>query len=277
MPGARGQNQLFEAALGISKPWSVRDVDFDVARKTLTISVDFAVGTRFAAPPVAGVHPVHDTQAKRLRHLNFFQHECFLEVRTPRVKLPDGRVVQVEPDWFGKLAGFTLLFEAGARGGSLDEVLEADRVLGGERPQVKLGSHRFIDSAGAEITRVATGSTVTLEVDFSVERPLSDPVFGVALFNSTGTCVYATNNREDGVELAALESGGTLRLQYRDIALLPGRYLVTISVFSAPRSDSLIDSLPMVEAFEVESPTREGGLVRLPHTWSVSSRSGISR
>jgi transposase len=28
------------------------------------------------------------------------------------VTLPDGRVVQVEPDWFGKLAGFTLLFEA---------------------------------------------------------------------------------------------------------------------------------------------------------------------
>jgi transposase len=33
-------------------------------------------------------------------------------VRVPRVKLPDGRVALVEPDWVGKLAGFTLLFEA---------------------------------------------------------------------------------------------------------------------------------------------------------------------
>lgn len=105
-------NQLFEAALGIAKPWSVTGVDFDAARKTLTISIDFAAGTQFPAAGIAGVHPVHDTQTKRLRHLNFFQHECFLEVRTPRVKLPDGRVVLVEPDWFGKLAGFTLLFEA---------------------------------------------------------------------------------------------------------------------------------------------------------------------
>jgi transposase len=55
---------------------------------------------------------VHDTQTKRLRHLDFFQHDCFLEVRTPRVKLPDGRVVLVQADWVGKLAGFTLLFEA---------------------------------------------------------------------------------------------------------------------------------------------------------------------
>lgn len=106
------QNKLFEAALGIVKPWYVNGVDFDAAKKTLTISVDFVAGTRFPAAGVAGMHPVHDTQIKRLRHLNFFQHECFLEVRTPRVKLPDGRVVVIEPDWFGKLAGFTLLFEA---------------------------------------------------------------------------------------------------------------------------------------------------------------------
>ena len=106
------QNQLFEAALGIAKPWYVRVVDFDPARKVLTIGIDFVAGSRFAAPGVEGVHPVHDTQTKRLRHLNFFQHECYLDVRTPRVKLSDGRVVQIEPDWFGKLSGFTLLFEA---------------------------------------------------------------------------------------------------------------------------------------------------------------------
>jgi len=67
-------NQLFEAALGITKPWSVKAVDFDAARKVLTIKVDFAVGTRFPAPGAQGVHPVHDTQTKRLRHLDFFQH-----------------------------------------------------------------------------------------------------------------------------------------------------------------------------------------------------------
>jgi hypothetical protein len=55
---------------------------------------------------------VHDTQSKRYRHLNFFQHECFLEVRVPRVKLPDGSVRLIEPVWAGKLSGFTLLFEA---------------------------------------------------------------------------------------------------------------------------------------------------------------------
>ncbi len=95
-------NQLFEAALGIKAPWYVQGVNFDTGKRQLTIAV----------PGVAGEHPVHDTQIKRLRHLNFFQHECYLEVRVSRVRLPDGSVRLVEPDWVGQLSGFTLLFEA---------------------------------------------------------------------------------------------------------------------------------------------------------------------
>ena len=105
-------NQLFAAALGITAPWFVERVDFDAGQRRLTIHVDFVAGSRFAHPKAAGEHKVHDTQVKQFRHLNFFQHECYLEVRVPRVKLPDGKVALVEPDWVGKLAGFTLLFEA---------------------------------------------------------------------------------------------------------------------------------------------------------------------
>jgi transposase len=105
-------NQLFESALGIVAPWYVRRVDFDAAQRQLNIAVDFVSGSRFGYAGVAGEHPVHDTQIKRLRHLNFFQHECFLEVRVPRVRLPDGSVRLVEPGWVGQLSGFTLLFEA---------------------------------------------------------------------------------------------------------------------------------------------------------------------
>jgi transposase len=104
--------ELFEAALGITSPWFVQGVDFEAEKHLLTIAVDFSAGSRFTHPDVLGEHPVHDTRTKRLRHLNFFQHECYLEVRVPRVRLPDGSVRQVEPPWFGRLDGFSLMFEA---------------------------------------------------------------------------------------------------------------------------------------------------------------------
>jgi len=104
--------KIFESALGISTPWYIAGMNFEPRQKKLRIRVDFEVGTHFAVPGQAGDHPVHDTVTKTYRHLNFFQHECELEVRVPRVKLPDGSVRQVTPPWAGKLSGFTLLFEA---------------------------------------------------------------------------------------------------------------------------------------------------------------------
>lgn len=55
---------------------------------------------------------MHDIVTKGYRHLNFFQHECHLQVRTPRVKLPNSSVRLVEPDFAERLNGFMLLFEA---------------------------------------------------------------------------------------------------------------------------------------------------------------------
>jgi transposase len=104
--------KIFESALGISSPWFIAGMNFEPSQRKLRIRVDFEVGSRFAVPGQAGEHPVHDTVTKTYRHLNFFQHECELEVRVPRVKLPDGKVAQVSPPWAGKLSGFTLLFEA---------------------------------------------------------------------------------------------------------------------------------------------------------------------
>jgi transposase len=104
--------KLFESALGITYPWFVASIKFDEAGKTLTVLIDFKAGSRFAVCGYEGAHGVHDTVPKTYRHLNFFQHECHLQVRAPRVKLPNGLVRQVEPDFAGRLNGFTLLFEA---------------------------------------------------------------------------------------------------------------------------------------------------------------------
>ena len=104
--------KVFGAAPGIADPWSVASVEFDEAAKVLTVLIDFRPGNRFAVSGHEGLYPVHDTVTKTYRHMNFFQHECVLQVRTPRVKLPNGSMRLVEPDFAGRLSSFTLLFEA---------------------------------------------------------------------------------------------------------------------------------------------------------------------
>lgn len=104
--------KIFESALGVTTPWFIAGMGFDEQQRKLSIRVDFEVGSRFAVPDQSGEHPVHDIATKTYRHRNFFQYQCDLEVRVPRVKLPDGKVVQISRPWARKLCGFSLLFEA---------------------------------------------------------------------------------------------------------------------------------------------------------------------
>jgi transposase len=107
---------VFEQALGIGKPWFVDKINFDKKNHRLDIHIDFEVGTRFEyiseEEGIEGKFPAYDTTEKSWRHLNFFQHECHLHCRVPRVKPEDGKIRQITPPWEGKSLGFTLLFEA---------------------------------------------------------------------------------------------------------------------------------------------------------------------
>jgi transposase len=106
---------LFKAALGLGEPWRVTRSDFDVAQGRLDLYLDFPRGARFGCS-VAGCDqgscPVHDTEDKTWRHLDFFQYKAFLHARVPRTRCPEHGVHLVEVVWARPESGFTLLFEA---------------------------------------------------------------------------------------------------------------------------------------------------------------------
>ena len=105
---------LFTLALQLTPEWRVTDCQLDPAAHRLTLKLDFQPGSRFPAPgaPHQLLCPVHDTVEKQWRHLDFFQYQTELVARVPRVKTPEGRVLQVEVPWARPGSGFTLLFEA---------------------------------------------------------------------------------------------------------------------------------------------------------------------
>ena len=104
---------LFTMALGLHHPWTCTKIDFSSSMGKLDIWVDFARGTRFACPSCERQEcAVHDTVDKQWRHLNFFQHECYLHARVPRVRCDACGVHLVAVPWARPGSGFTLLFEA---------------------------------------------------------------------------------------------------------------------------------------------------------------------
>ncbi len=105
---------LFTIALGLTPPWKVDHLKFGTTklkRSQLHIHLTFSKGSKFKDSSGRNCS-IHDTKEKVWRHLDFFQHECYLHAKVPRVKTNAGKVELVEVPWARANSGFTLLFEA---------------------------------------------------------------------------------------------------------------------------------------------------------------------
>jgi DNA-directed RNA polymerase subunit RPC12/RpoP len=74
--------------------------EFDAMAKRLDLCIDFLPGGTFACPECGGKGcKAYDTAEKTWRHLNFFQHEAYLHVRTPRVRCERCGLKLVDVPW----------------------------------------------------------------------------------------------------------------------------------------------------------------------------------
>jgi transposase len=111
MPSMRA-NALLETALQLKGTgWHVTSSSFggEPAQMEIVMEHDRVV----LQCPVCGTQCAgYDSVEKRWRHLNFFQYQCELVSKVPRVNCPAHGVRLSDVPWASAESGFTLLFEA---------------------------------------------------------------------------------------------------------------------------------------------------------------------
>lgn len=103
--------QIFTTALELEEPWYVADVYFEEEQGQKKLHIHVAHKKRVKFEYDSEDYPVYDHQKRIWRHLNFFQHECYLYADVPRVKMNTGKVKLIELPWARPGSSFTLLFE----------------------------------------------------------------------------------------------------------------------------------------------------------------------
>lgn len=104
---------LFQAALNLQPPWTIKKISFSSESRQLDIWIDFLPGSEFDCPKCSNKGcKGYDTDDKTWRHLNFFQYRCDLHCRVPRVSCPNCGINLIEVPWARKRSGFSLLMES---------------------------------------------------------------------------------------------------------------------------------------------------------------------
>jgi transposase len=205
-----------QQALGLTPPWTVVRSDFDTKAGRLDVQIDFTPGSRFACPTCGAADCLaYDTQRKTWRHLNFFQHQTYLNARVPRVRCEACGIRQVNVPWSRPDSGFTLLFEAMVMTMvSAMPVKAVARIVGEHDTRLWRVVHHYVDEGRArtdasEVTRVAIDETaarrghdyITLFVDIDQARVL----FATEGKDAATVAAFAEDLAAHGGDPAAIE------------------------------------------------------------------------
>lgn len=106
-------NNIMMLGLGLQAPWKLIDQNLDTKNSPYELQLQVAAdrASKYPCPSCGQMCAAHDFTEKKWRHLNFFQHHCYITARVPRVKCPEHGILLTQVPWARAGSGFTLLFE----------------------------------------------------------------------------------------------------------------------------------------------------------------------
>ena len=114
-----------------------------------------------------------------------------------------------------------------------------------------------------------SGDRMSVRVHTNAEKPVSDFVFGVGLFNADGVCCYGTNTDLEQLVSKEIVGEGTVDFTIDSLDLVAGTYKLDVAVHK--RDGCPYDYHRLLYTFRVKSRTNDVGIYRPHHKWKFPS------
>ena len=133
---------------------------------------------------------------------------------------------------------------------------------------VEIEDVTLLDQHGQQSHVFHSGDRMAVRLKVRAHQPVDDFVFGVALFNAEGTCVYGTNTLIDGLDTRSMSGTATVNIGFQAVDLVEGTYKLDVAVHK--RDGVPYDYHRLLHTFRIKSRTQDVGIYRPRHDWSFS-------
>jgi hypothetical protein len=116
---------------------------------------------------------------------------------------------------------------------------------------------------------------MTMTMRARAKRPIRDFVFGVAIFNAEGVCVYGTNTDIEEHEADVFDGDAEIRLSIDALDLVEGTYKLDVAVHK--RDGAPYDYHRLLYTFRIKSRLKDVGIYRPRHHWDFSGAVAFKR
>jgi ABC-2 type transport system ATP-binding protein/lipopolysaccharide transport system ATP-binding protein len=134
--------------------------------------------------------------------------------------------------------------------------------------EVEITGVRFLDYANREKFVYFRGEPMTIEINYRVNKPVDDPVFGFAIYTPGGIRCYGTNTMIEGIDIPHLSRDGQIKILLKSVDFIEGTYQVDVAVHSRDGYD--YDYQTRLYSFAVRADRKDLGIYRIPHQWVIS-------
>jgi len=113
-----------------------------------------------------------------------------------------------------------------------------------------------------------TGEAMTVRLRVRAKRRVDDFVFGFAIFNAEGVCVYGTNTDIEEREADSLSGDADVQIHLDSLDLVEGTYKLDVAAHT--RDGAPYDYHRLLYTFRVKSRVKDVGIYRPRHRWEFS-------
>ena len=136
--------------------------------------------------------------------------------------------------------------------------------------QVEITRVQLLNGEGAPLDYLQTGDPMSVSIEYQVNGPTDNAVFGIGIFRQDGLCCYGTNSTIESISLDDLGQRGRLTLACNNLWLLDGEYTLDVAVHS--RDERPYDYWRGWHSFSVHSLKRDVGVFRPSLCWSLNGQ-----
>jgi ABC-type polysaccharide/polyol phosphate transport system ATPase subunit len=124
------------------------------------------------------------------------------------------------------------------------------------------------DATGAVSHIFQSGERMAVHAQVRAHAPLTDFVFGIALYNAEGVTCYGTNTAIEEFQPQEIRGDGEVTFTIDALDLVEGTYKLDIAVHNSDHRP--YDYHRLLYTFRVKSRTSDVGIYRPKHVWTFS-------
>ena len=151
---------------------------------------------------------------------------------------------------------------------SMDDMFQVAEGRWGSR-EVEILDVTLVGDDGKSAHVFHSGDRMSVRLHINAEKPVSDFVFGVGLFNADGVCCYGTNTDLEQLVSKEIDGEGTVDFTIDSLDLVAGTYKLDVAVHK--RDGYPYDYHRLLYTFRVKSRMNDVGIYRPRHKWKFPS------